>query len=112
MDNKRKLFLIKFIHTVIWALYVIIIFYILYCGISGNIGILTYIAIALVIAEGIVLLAFRWRCPLTVVGYKYTDTDEVGFDIFIPKWLARHNKTIFTSIFGLGLAFVAIRLFL
>jgi len=49
-------------------------------------------------------------CPLTQVAKKYTDKHVVGFDIFLPSWLAKHNKAIFTSLFAIGLAFVIYRL--
>jgi len=106
----KKLLLIKLLHTVIWAFFVMAIFYIVYAGMFDKINILTFIAIGLVVLEGIILLIFKWRCPLTVVGYKYSNTKEVGFDIFIPKWLAQHNKTIFTIIFGAGLILVVLRI--
>lgn len=88
----------------------VIIFYIVYSEIFDRIGVMTYVAIGLIVREGIILLIFKWRCPLTVVGYKYSDTKEVGFEIFIPKWLAKHNKMIFAIIFAAGLVLVAARI--
>jgi hypothetical protein len=70
------------------------------------------VAIGLVLLEGIILLIFNWRCPLTVAGYRYSDTKEVGFDIFIPKWIAKYNKFIFTIIFAAGFVLVFLRLML
>ena len=29
-----------------------------------------------------------------------------GFDIYLPLWLARHNKTIFGTLFAVGELFV------
>ncbi|KAB3538538.1 hypothetical protein F8154_01800 [Alkaliphilus pronyensis] len=106
----KKLFCIKLIHTVIWIFYVFIIGYILYAGINNKIDIFLFIAIGLVVLEGIVLLAFKWKCPLTVLGYKYTDNREIGFDIFLPKWVAKNNKVIFTAIFVVGLLITLYRL--
>lgn len=106
----KKLLLIKLLHTVIWAFFVVVIFYIVYAGMFDKINVLTFIAIGLVVLEGIILLIFKWRCPFTVVGYKYSDTKETGFDIFLPKWLAKHNKIIFTIIFLAGLILVALRI--
>lgn len=108
--NSTKLFLVKLIHTIIWIFFVVVIFYILYAGIWNKINVYTYIAIGLVVMEGIVLLIFKWRCPLTVLGLKYTDSNETGFDIFLPKWLARNNKTIFTTIYLIGVIIVIFRL--
>jgi hypothetical protein len=104
-----KLFTIKVLHTVIWAFFVFIIFYILYSALLDNINIWTWIAIALVVIEGIILLLNGWRCPFTNLGEKYTEQPEVGFDIFLPQWLARNNKTIFTTIYLLGVIMVVYR---
>ncbi len=101
---------IKLIHTIIWALFVLVIFYILLAGIFDRINIYTFIAIGLVVMEGLILLLFDWRCPLTVVGEKYTDDHEIGFDIFLPKWLARNNKAISGALFGIGAVIVILRL--
>ena len=107
---KRKLFYIKLLHTIIWVFFVIVIFYLLYAGIFDKITIYTLIAILLVAIEGLVLLLFGWRCPLTVLGNKFSDDHEVGFDIFLPKWLAKHNKTIFGTLYGIGIVIVLLRL--
>ncbi len=105
-----KLLWIKIVHTVIWAFFVVAIFYILYAGIWDKLNLYVFIAIGLVVVEGLVRLAFKWRCPLTVLGLKYTEDTETGFDIFLPKWLAKNNKTIFTTIYVIGVILVIYRL--
>lgn len=110
-NNPRcNLFTIKVLHTVIWAFLVLIILYILYAGIMDKIGPLLWIAIALAIGEGIILIINGWRCPLTRLGEKYTEQTDVGFDIFLPKWLAKNNKAIFTVLFAVGVIIVIYRL--
>lgn len=106
----KKLFYLKLAHTAIWAFFVSVIFYILYAGIFNQINVYTWIAIGLVIMEGIILFIFKWKCPLTIIGYKYTDNHDVGFDIYLPRWLAKYNKIIFTTIFVIGLLIVLFRL--
>ena len=110
MTQQAKLFQIKILHTIIWAFFVFIIFYVLYSGISNEITVYTWIAIGLVILEGLVLLIFRMFCPLTVIARKYSDSKKDNFDIFLPNWLAKHNKLIFTTIFLFGLLLVIYRL--
>ena len=109
MDNSGKLIAIKLIHTVIWLFFVIIIFYILYAGITDQITLFTWIAIGLVVLEGIVLMLCNMFCPLTIVARKYSDSQKDNFDIFLPNWLARHNKTIFTTIYLIGILIVLFR---
>ncbi len=45
----------------------------------------------------------RWRCALTDVAARYTDGRADNFDIYLPRWLARHNKELFGGIFVAGL---------
>ena len=101
-DDNKNLFFIKLTHTTIWCVFVVAIFYILYAGIFDSINLLVWFCIGLVFVEGIVLLICKGKCPLTLLGYKFTNNPEVGFDIFLPAWLAKNNKTIFTVLFILG----------
>ena len=109
MTKKNKLLTIKLIHTLIWAIFVAIIFYIVYAGIMDMVTTYTWIGIGLIIAEGIVLLLFKMSCPLTVIARNYSDSQKDNFDIFLPNWLAKYNKLIFTSIFVVGLIIVVYR---
>ncbi|NER10168.1 hypothetical protein SAMN06265375_101294 [Muriicola jejuensis] len=105
----KKLWAIKLIHTVIWAFFVFVIFYILYTGIADTVNIYTWIGIVLILGEGLTLLIFKMFCPLTLIARKYSDSTKDNFDIFLPNWLARHNKLIFTSIFAIGVLIVIYR---
>ena len=111
MNRTIKLLGIKLIHTLIWAFFVVVIFYILYSGIYDKVTTYTWIGIGLVLVEGLVLLVFKMFCPLTLVARKYSDSEEDNFDIFLPNWLAKHNKLIFTTIYVLALLLVLIRTF-
>ena len=109
MNQSQKLIAIKLLHTLIWLFFEVAIFYILYSGITGRINLLTWLAIFAVVGEGLVLLVFRMFCPLTLIARKYSDSTKDNFDIYIPNWLARHNKTVFTGIFLIGLFIVLVR---
>jgi hypothetical protein len=93
----------------IWVFFVFVIFYTLYSGISNRVNTFTWIGIGLIIGEGIVLLVFKMFCPLTLLARKYSNSQKENFDIFLPNWLAKHNKLIFTSIFIVGLLLVLMR---
>ncbi|MBC8152608.1 MAG: hypothetical protein H7Z72_06830 [Bacteroidetes bacterium] len=110
MTNTFKLFSIKLTHTAIWAIFVAVIVYVLYCGLANRITSYTWIAIGSVIVEGLVLLVFGGRCPLTIMARNYSDSDRDNFDIFLPNWLARHNQLIFSTVYVVGLMVVACRL--
>ena len=108
-ENYRKLLLIKLLHTLIWMFYVAVIFYIVYAGAFDILNSFVWIAIGLVILEGVVLLFNKRRCPLTPIAERYTNNKNDNFDIFLPNWLARHNKLIFTTIFLIGLLIIVYR---
>ena len=95
MDPAKRLLVIKWVHTLIWLFFVVVIFYILYSGIFNVINTYTWIGMGLIVGEGIVLLVFNMFCPLTVMARKYSDSEKDNFDIFLPNWLAKYNKLIF-----------------
>ena len=111
MKPAHKLFTIKLVHTIIWLFFVSIIFYVVWSGVNNEITTFTWIAIGLVLAEGLVLLIFKMFCPITLLARKYSDSKMDNFDIFLPNWVARHNKLIFTSIFLIGVILVLLRVF-
>lgn len=109
MNPESKLLVVKWIHTIIWLFFVMVIFYVLYGGITSDINVFTWIGIGLIVGEGFVLLLFKMYCPLTVIARRYSDSQKDNFDIFLPNWLAKYNKLIFTSIFLLGVMLVIFR---
>lgn len=107
MNN--PLLTIKLLHTLIWAVLASATLLVFYAGVFNHINVYTWISIGMVIVEGIILVLFRWSCPLTVIARKYSDSTKDNFDIFLPNWLAKHNKTIFTTLFLVGLVLVVCR---
>ncbi len=109
MKDNSKLVIIKTVHTVIWILFVGLIFYIVYSGITGKITLLTWIAICIIVLEGLILAIFKLYCPLTILARKYSDSKLDNFDIYLPNWLAKNNKLIFTVIYLIGVILVLYR---
>jgi polyferredoxin len=99
---QRRLRTIKLLHTLVWALF---------AGCVALIPVFAWlrrfdvalVLIGLVLIEVLILGANGWRCPLTAIAARYTDDRRDNFDIYLPEWLARHNKTIFGAWFVLGL---------
>jgi len=110
MDYILKLRIVKSVHTLIWIFMVAVIGYVLYCGILNHVSILTWIAVSIIALEGIVLAVFKMSCPLTLLARKYSKSTSDNFDIYLPDWLAKYNKQIFTTIFVVGLIIVFLRL--
>lgn len=108
ISQLSKLRIIKITHTIIWALF------------AGSILAIPVLAwfekwtlsgflILIVLVECFILVFNHMRCPLTDLAARYTEDRKDNFDIYLPLWLARHNKTIFGSLFAAGLIFSLIR---
>ncbi len=105
-----KLTAIKVLHTMIWVFYNLVLFYLLYAVLANKINMWVWISISLVVLEGIILLVFKMKCPLTVVARKYSDSTDDNFDIYLPNWLAKYNKLIYTSIFIIAIVVLVFQL--
>lgn len=101
MRNETKLVTIKVVHTIIWLFFNVVIFYMLYAAISNKLDKWLWIGYGLFVLEGLVLLLFKFFCPLTVMARKYSRSTKENFDIYLPNWLAKYNKLIYTSILGI-----------
>jgi len=106
----KTLVLIKIIHTLIWVFFNVVIGYLLYAVIFDKIDSWVWIGLGLIFIEGLVLLIFKMKCPLTIVARKYSDSTKDNFDIYLPNWLARYNKEIYTTILMVILAILVYRM--
>ena len=102
---RRVLWRIRMAHTLAWAVFASSIAAIPMATFDGHIRIALWLSL-LVWGEVFVLAANRWRCPLTNVARRYTTDRSHNFDIFLPEWLARHNQSIFGSLFAIGELFL------
>ena len=96
---------VKLLHTAVWSVVAGCIIAIPLAGAGGRYSWAAGLA-AVVLVECGILAANRGVCPLTAVAARYTDERAPNFDIYLPVWLARHNKTIFGVLFALGGLFV------
>ena len=92
------------------VVFVAAILTVLYSEIANSLTVYTWIASGLVVVEGLILVAFKSHCPLTLLAQKYSSSTKDNFDIFLPEWLARYNKLIFTGLYIIGLVLVGYRL--
>ena len=92
---------IKLVHTVIWFFFAACIVAIPFAGASHQFGAAVVLS-GLVLVECAVLAMNRGRCPLTDMAGHYTEERAANFDIYLPVWLARWNKTIFGTLFVVG----------
>lgn len=97
---------IKLVHTVIWGI------------LAGCILLLPVLAVlqrfrwaaiitVVVLLECALLAINGGRCPLTDLAGRYTVDRAFNFDIYLPNWLAEHNKVLFGILFFAGELVVA-----
>ncbi len=98
MSREQALMLIKAAHTAIWALMAAAIVAIPILALRGRFRLAGWLT-ALIVAECIVLALNGGRCPLTDLAARFTTDWAANFDIYLPLWLAEHNKTIFGGLF-------------
>lgn len=101
MSGETKLILIKITHTLIWIFFNVVIFYMLYAAIAHKLDRWLWIGYGLITLEGLTLLTFKSHCPLNLLARKYTDSTQNNFDIYLPSWLAKYTKLIYTTIFAI-----------
>ncbi len=110
MSKNASLTLIKLLHTAIWTFFNVIIFYFVYAVIVNKIDLWVWICIGFIALECLVLVMFKAVCPVTIAARKYSDSREYNFDIYLPNWLAKYNKIIYTTLVLIGIMILIYRL--
>jgi len=105
---RTELRVIKAAHTVVWAFFAACVGAIPVLAWHGELG-RAAVVIAIVAVEVLVLALNRWSCPLTPLAARYTDERRDNFDIYLPEWLARHNKRIFGWLYVAGIVVTLVR---
>jgi hypothetical protein len=101
----RPLIAIKTLHTMVWAGFVGCIVSAPAAAWLGRFDWSLAFILAVLIECGVLALN-HGKCPLTAVAARYTGDRAENFDIFLPLWLARHNKEVFGGLFLAGMVFV------
>lgn len=92
---------VKLLHTAVWLFFVACIIAVPVTAALHSFRLSALFA-TLVLLECLVLVLNGWRCPITDLAVRYTPETSDNFDIYLPNWLARHNKTIFGFVFVAG----------
>jgi hypothetical protein len=108
MKTADTLRTVKLMHTIIWAFFASCIFAIPVFALLGKFFLASLLGL-IVLFEVLVLLLNHWSCPLTPIAARYTSDRRANFDIYLPEWVARHNKTIFGVAYLAGLLFTFAR---
>jgi hypothetical protein len=108
MTSDASLLAIKLLHTIVWAFFAGCIIAMPILGFMRRYS-QAVVLVGVVLIEVLILVANRWHCPLTGVAARYTNDRSDNFDIYLPVWLARHNKLIFGLLFLGGALFTVAR---
>jgi urea transporter len=92
---------IRLLHTVIWDILAGSILALPLAGVLRRFRWATILT-GLVLLECVVLAVNRGRCPLSDLAQQFTADRADNFDIYLPYWLAGHNKVIFGVLFIAG----------
>ena len=110
MTKNAKPQMIKTIHTIIWGFFNVVIFYLLYAVVVNKIDKWVWICISLILLEAVILVVFKNICPVTLIARKYSKSQKDNFDIYLPNWLARYNKEIYSIIVSIAIVILIYRL--
>jgi hypothetical protein len=110
MTAQSTLTMIRLAHTAIWVFFNVVIFYLFHTVSTGRIDHWTWICLALIVIEAVVLVAFNRICPITLIARKYSSSTRANFDILLPEWLARNNQLIYSIIVAATIILLIYRL--
>mgnify|MGYP005832487543 CR=1 FL=1 len=97
--------LIRFIHGAITVFFLSCLAYIYYAGITNQVGLLVYIAAALLVLEGVVVVLNRGDCPLGAIHNRLGD-HKTFFELFLPRPLAKRAVPFLGVIAAIGILLV------
>jgi hypothetical protein len=106
----RSIKLVKVVHTVAFYLMSAVLLVMVYEVVVDRITLITWNAAGLFLAEGIVLLLNRGRCPLTSMAERLGASSGQITDLFLPKWFADQIFKVYGVVFVASLALLLIRL--
>ena len=89
---------IKLLHTAVWAVLAGGILALPIAPLLHRFDWATILTM-IILAEVSVLALNKGRCPLTNLAARFTEDRADNFDIYLPNWVARHNKAIFGTLF-------------
>jgi hypothetical protein len=107
-----KIFVIKFAHSIIFWWQALCLAYILYAGITRTFDIILLVSIASILANGILLVVNKGRCPFTNLAEKHGATKGSVTDLFLPDCIARNIFRVSFPFFIAELVLLAVRFFL
>ena len=105
----RSITFIKSVHTVAFVPLSILLFILVYEAVTGTITYVTWTAIGVFLAQGVLLLTNDGRCPLTKYAEEIGSTHGQVTDFFFPTWFADHVFQVYGALFFLSLILLGVQ---
>jgi hypothetical protein len=100
---------IKVVHTLAFFVLSGCVLLVLYSGALDRVTGWTWVAVGMIVLEGVALASCGGKCPLTVLAERQGAIRPGVADIFLPKWFADRIFPICGATFMLGCVLVAWR---
>ena len=100
---------IRLFHSLVFFFLMACLGYALYSAISNRITPWTWIAIGIIFVEGLILLYYNWRCPLTTWAESRGAENGAVSDLFLPKALADRLFPIYGFVYAATVLAVFLR---
>jgi hypothetical protein len=101
---------VKAVHAAFFLLFNALLAGLIFEVLADRITGISTVACALFVAETGILMANRWRCPLTVFAERLGSHSGRITDAFLPPWVADRAFQIYGVLYGLAIAGFALRL--
>jgi len=112
LSDAQMLFAIRLAHTVIYVVNGAACFVLLYAAITWQAGTWLWIALGLVAIEAVIMVANRFRCPISPYAERYgASPDGFIYDVFIPTFLSRFTFEFFSAVVLVAITIAALRWF-
>jgi hypothetical protein len=105
--DRVTLLVVKTVHTVVWVFFVACIAALPVLTWQGRFG-WAGVFVGVVMIEVLVLAFNRWSCPLNPVAARLTEDRRANYAIFLPEWIARHNKVVFGALYVAGIVYLVL----
>jgi hypothetical protein len=106
---RTALFAIRLTHTFVFWVLSACVAYALFSGVTNRITTWTWVAVALLMVESVVLSVSRWTCPLTLLAERLGAERGSVADIFLPKWCADRIFPVCGTTFVVALILILFR---
>jgi len=107
----KKVFAIKFTHSMLFFLMVFCLFYSLYGAITRKYDWTLPAAMAIVLINGLAIAINHGRCPLTTLAEKYGAVNGAVTHLFMPMFCARYVFKFFIVMFIAEVAWLSVGYF-